>query len=116
MTLFGLGYAEVAVGLSFIAAVLGFVYSIVDVVLKVRRTGKSQWQPLPYAIGFAIFWPAFCALLPFIVLDNVVARGADAERPWAVRLSSAVWYRLFRRMLMGLGLGVMACYVAGFFL
>ena len=116
MEILGFTYAAVAVGVSVLAAVAGLVYSVVDAVLKSKRDGKAQWQPLPFALGFAIFWPAFLFLFPFFVFDNVLARAVRAERPWAVHLSEEPWYKLTGRLVLGIGVGIMGCYVAGFFI
>ncbi len=116
MEFLGFTYAEAAVGASVLAAVTGLLYSVVDAVLKAKRDGEAKWQPLPYALGFAIVWPAFLCLFPFFVFDNVLARAVQAERAWAVRLSDEPRYEYTRRIVLGLGLGIMCCYVWGFFL
>ncbi len=85
MEFLGFTYAELALGGTIGAAVIGLAYSLVDAVAKSKRDGEAKWQPLPHALGFAIVWPALLCLFPFIVFDNVVARAARAERalPWS---------------------------------
>ncbi len=116
MEIFGFTYAELAAGASALAAVIGLAYSLVDAKLKAKRDGEAKWQPLPYMLGFAIFWPAVLLLFPFFVFDNVLARATKAEKPWAVRLSDEPWYESTGRMVLGLGFGIMCCYVYVFFI
>ncbi len=115
MEFLGFTYAELALGGSLVAAVIGLAYSLVDVIVKSKRDGEAKWQPLPHAIGFAIVWPALLCLFPFFIFDNLVARAARAERAWAVRLVDAPWYQHAGRVVLSFGFGIMGCYVLGFF-
>ena len=115
MEFLGFAYAELALGGSLVAAVIGLAYSLVDAVAKSKRDGKATWQPLPFAFGFAIVWPALLCLFPFFIFDNLVARAARAARAWAARLMDAPWYQHAGRLVLSFSFGIMGCYVLGFF-
>ncbi len=115
MDFFGYSYGEAALFGTLAAAVLGFLCSLPRFWLERRSDETAKWQPLPFTLGFTIFWPAIICLLPFFVFDNVLSRAARAERGWAARLVDAPGYQFAGRLVFGLGFGLMGCYVIGFF-
>ncbi len=127
MEILGYSYAEAALVGTLTAAVLGIPASLLRFALA-RRAGPEpgevadgaegeavKWQPLPFILGLALFWPALLCLFPFFVFDNIAARAARAKRGWAVRLVDATAYQILGRLVFSLGFGLMGCYVIGFF-
>ncbi len=127
MEFLGYSYAEAALAGTLTAAVLGIPASLLRFALA-RRAGPEagddddsdesevvKWQPFPFILGFAIFWPALLCLFPFFIFDNVTARAARGKRDWAVHLVDTTAYQIIGRLVFSLGFGLMGCYVIGFF-
>lgn len=112
----GLAYADMAIGISLVAGVIGFVYSIFDALVLANENDKATWQPVAYSFGFTLLWPALSALFPFFIFQDYLTRSARAEKARAVRLRQSTSYVWAERFVLGVGLAIMVGYVAGFFL
>ena len=73
---------SLALATSLLAALVGLIASFVATLLTASTSeeGRARWEPVPYAVGFALLWPALLALAPALFLDGWLKARAPAAR------------------------------------
>jgi hypothetical protein len=121
-------YAFFAFEISLAAGVIGLLWSIASVIIRVRR-GKAAvaagdeapsvtWNPLQYVITFAVLWPALVPLGPIFFLaerrkDPKAKEVALAE---AMETGVAPPVSTADKVLYGAAGTIMLLYIVGFFI